>query len=188
MNVLVLSGSPLENGNISNMAKIAVDAAKKAGNNVKAINIYNQKIGHCVGCMKCRKTGICILKDDYDYIRKLIVKCDMLVIAAPVYFANVPAPVKNLFDRLSGAVMDTGKYGIPKGRFLKSQKYILMTTCATPAPFDRIFGQSTGALKAMKEVFKTGGMTYLGSVVFAGTTGKSEIPLKIKRKIQRFWI
>ena len=72
---------------------------------------------------------------------------------------------------------------IPKPKLSPKQNYILMTTCNTPAPFDRIAGQSTGCLKAMKEFFHTSGMKPIGKIIFAGTRGKAEIPKAIIKKI-----
>ena len=91
--------------------------------------------------MKCREDGLCILHDDLAAIREKLCACDVVILAAPTYFANIPGPVKNLFDRLSGAVMGESSRGIPKGKLSRRQKYLLLTACTTPAPFDKIFGQ-----------------------------------------------
>ena len=109
----------------------------------------------------------------------------MVVLAAPTYFANVTAPVKNMFDRLVGAVMDDNDSSIPKAKLSKSQEYVLMTACNTPAPFDKIAGQSSGCLKAMNEVFHISGMKCRSKIVFAGTKGKSELPKSVVKKIKR---
>jgi hypothetical protein len=60
-----------------------------------------------------------------------------------------------------------------------------MTTCSTPFPFDRLAGQSTGCLKAMKEVMNISGMSCAGKVVFAGTRNKTEVPSSIIKKIKK---
>lgn len=60
-------------------------------------------------------------------------ECDTVILAAPVYWANVPAPVKNMFDRLLGVAMEeTATF--PKPR-LSGKKYMLLTACNTPSPF-----------------------------------------------------
>ena len=135
--------------------------------------------------MACKSTGICFIKDDIVRIREKLIKCNMVVLASPTYFANVTAPVKNMFDRLVGAVMDDNNSMIPKPKLSKNQEYVLMTTCTTPAPFDRIAGQSSGCLKAMKEVFHISGMKCREQIVFAGTRGKTELPKRVIKKIEK---
>ena len=88
----------------------------------------------------------------------------MVVLAAPVYWANIPAVVKNIFDRLLGVAMEETKT-FPKARLSKNQKYFLLTSCNTPAPFSYLCGQSTGTIRSMKEFFKTSGMKYAGKCV-----------------------
>ncbi|MEG2814535.1 MAG: NAD(P)H-dependent oxidoreductase, partial [Oscillospiraceae bacterium] len=75
--------------------------------------------------------------DDLSLIREDLLTCDICIVAAPTYFANIPACLKNVLDRLVATVMDDNESLIPKPKLSKSQKYILMTTCSTPAPFDR---------------------------------------------------
>lgn len=105
--------------------------------------------------------------------------------AAPTYFANIPAPAKNLFDRLVGVIMDDNDSPIPKPLLSKSHLYLLLTTCNTPFPFNLIAGQSTGCLHAMKEFFNISGMKSLGSVTFAGTRNKTSVPTSVLNKIER---
>ena len=107
----------------------------------------------------------------------------MVVLAAPVYWANIPAVVKNIFDRLLGVAMEETKT-FPKARLSKSQKYFLLTSCNTPAPFSYLCGQSTGTIRSMKEFFKTSGMKYAGKCVWAGQD-KQAMPKSIKKKITR---
>jgi multimeric flavodoxin WrbA len=104
-------------------------------------------------------------------------------VASPTYFANVPAPLKNLFDRLVGVVMNDNDGPIPKPRLSPKQKYLILVTCNTPFPFDKLAKQSTGTVKAIKEFFHISGMTRAGTVVFAGTREKSEIPHRVARDI-----
>jgi multimeric flavodoxin WrbA len=173
--MLAILGSPREKGNIAKMLDIAVKQATANGYEVTFVNLYKKDIAYCTGCMGCKKTSVCVIKDDMQDIRKAFIQSDLIVMACPTYFANVTAPVKNMLDRLVGAVMDDNDSVIPKPKLSKKQKYILMTTCSTPFPFDRLAGQSTGCLKAMKEVMHISGMSCAGKVVFAGTRNKNQI-------------
>ncbi len=183
--MLAILGSPRTNGNMAAMLHHAMNQAEAQGYKVQFIDLYGQKMAPCRGCMRCKQTGVCVIQDDVQAMRQALLECDLLVMACPTYFANVTAPVKNLFDRLVATVMDDNNSMIPKPKLSKRQKYILMTACSTPFPFDRLAHQSTGCLHAMDEFFHISGMTRAGTVVFAGTKGKQGVPEKVFRKIDR---
>lgn len=183
--LLAILGSPRKDGNAAKMLSLAMDCAKEAGWQTNLLCLYDLDITWCRACMSCRKTGICTIQDDIVQIRELLLSSDMVVLSAPTYLANVPGIVKNLFDRLVGAVIDDSI--IPKPKLSRKQKYLLLTACNTPSPLNYLGGQSKGAIKAMDEFFKISGMKKMGSVVFAGTRNKTEVPLKIQNKIRRYW-
>lgn len=178
-------GSPKLNGNLAQMLKIAINRAKNCGYEINFIPLYQKNILYCNGCMECRKTGNCIIKDDMQEISNLIIESDILIIASPTYFANVSAPVKTMFDRLAGVIMKEGKGRFPKPRLKKEHKYILMTTCSTPFPFHILAGQSTGCIRAMKAVFSLSGMQYAGKIIWEGTRKNNEVSKKMIKKINR---
>ena len=97
--LLALLGSPHKDGATGTMLKYVLQEAEQQGWQITSINLYEQNIGYCNGCRTCIKTGSCVHKDDVQEISRLIRECDVVVLAAPVYWANVPAVVKNLFDR-----------------------------------------------------------------------------------------
>lgn len=183
--MLAILGSPRKHGNIAKMLDVAIARGKESGYEVHYINLYEKKLNMCKGCMACKQTGICVIKDDIVEIRKLFIESDLIVLASPTYFANVSAPVKNMFDRLVAVVMDDNKSMIPKPKLSSQHKYMLLTTCSTPSPFDKLAGQSSGTIKVMKEFFGVSGMKYAGKVVFAGTRNKDELPKNIVCKIKK---
>ena len=180
--MLAILGSPHKDGATGTMLGYAVSIAKQQGWQVDVIDLYEKKIAYCKGCRVCIETKNCVQKDDIQEIAGLLRACDLVVLAAPVYWANVPAVVKNMFDRLLGVVMEETKT-FPKARLSHTQKYLLLTACNTQAPFSYIFGQSGGAVKSMKEFFKTSGMKYQGKCVWTGQK-KKEMPKHIKNKIR----
>lgn len=180
--MLAILGSPHQDGITAKMLDCAVDAAEHAGWKVDKINLYEKQIAFCKGCRVCLTTQQCVIKDDIQEITERLKHCDAVVLAAPVYWANVPAVVKNMFDRLLGAAMEETKT-FPKPR-LSGKKYIFLTACNTPFPFSWIFGQSRGAVRAVHEVFKTAGMKCGGSFVCANAEKRKELPEGLEKKIQ----
>ena len=181
--VLAILGSPHRNGTTASMMNIAIRQAEEKGYLVTKINLYEKNISFCTGCRICMDTQICTYKDDIQEIAALLHKCQIVILAAPVYWANVPAPVKNLFDRLLGTAMEETST-FPKPR-LKGKKYMILTSCNTPFPFSWIFGQSRGAIRNIDEFFKTAGMKPIGKVVCAGAASKKTLPKHITKKIER---
>lgn len=181
--MLAILGSPHRDGITAKMLNCAVEAAQKDGWKVEKINLYEKQIAFCQGCRACLTTQQCVIKDDIQPITELLRNCDMVVLAAPVYWANVPAVVKNMFDRLLGAAMEETKT-FPKPR-LSGKKYIFLTACNTPFPFSWLFGQSRGAVRAVKEVFQTAGMSSGGTFVCANTGKSKKLPGTLERGIQR---
>lgn len=182
-NVLAILGSPHTHGTTAAMLDVAIRKAEQSGYTVTKINLYEKKLAFCRGCRACMDTQICVQKDDIQEIVALLQKCRLVILAAPVYWANVPAPVKNLFDRLLGTAMEETST-FPKPR-LRGKQYIILTSCNTPAPFSWIFGQSRGAIRSMDEFFKTAGMKPIGKVVCANAKNKKELPRQTVKQIER---
>lgn len=182
--ILAIQGSYRENGATTSMLKYAVDKLEKMGHEVTYINLFEKNIQFCRGCRQCLNMQECVLKDDdMQEITKLIKETDVIILAAPVYWANVPAIVKNLFDRLMGASMEETKT-FPKPR-LAGKRYIFLTACNTAMPFAKWCGQSTGILRAVREYFKTSGVKCIGTVI-CDNTGKDKDVLTGKyKKIDR---
>lgn len=183
--LIAINGSPRSAGNASKMMDIAIQKASQSGYQIELFNLHEMKIAWCTGCMACRKTGVCVIHDDIKAIRDHLLACDLAIMVSPTYFANVSAPVKNMFDRLAGAIMDDNNSSIPKPKLSSKQQFILMTTCNTPFPFDRLGGQSSGCLKNMYEFFHISGMKCRGRITFAGTRGLNTVPKHIAKKIER---
>ncbi|MCL6458109.1 MAG: flavodoxin family protein [Gorillibacterium sp.] len=182
--VIGILGSSKKDGKVALMLKEYLSAAEKAGHQVKQVNLYDKNIQYCHACMDCRINGTCSLTDDLNGLAAEIVKADVIVLAAPTYWANVPAVVKNLFDRMAGYVMSFPDKGIPKPKLSKDQRYVLITACSTPFPIN-IIRQSRGSLQAMNEFFKSSGMSKIASVVLPGTAGLTKIPSGILSRINK---
>lgn len=180
---LAIQGSPRKDGITSVMLEKAIAEAKKKGYTVEKIDLYEQDIHYCKGCRSCLDTGKCVQKDDLQKLVEAVKQSKLVILASPVYWANVPAAVKNLFDRMLGVAMEE-TVAFPKPR-LEGRKYMILTACNTKAPFSWIFGQSRGAIHCMDEFFRTAGMRPLGKVVCTGTGSKKKPDIHTLKKIER---
>lgn len=91
------------------------------------INISEINMEFCHGCKKCYEKGVCVIKDDvYETVRKLL-SADLVIIASPSYWGDVPGQMKTFFDR-NTPFGDTNEY-----RVLKTDKRILGVSIAVRA-------------------------------------------------------
>jgi len=97
--ILVLKGSPRENGNSNVLAEQVIVGAKEAGAEVKSFMLHHMDIRPCDACDVCQETGVCIVKDDMQTLYPLLEKADAIVIASPVYWFTLSVQTKLCIDR-----------------------------------------------------------------------------------------
>lgn len=182
--IVAIQGSYREHGVTTSMLRYATDKVRNLGHEVTYINLFEKKIDFCRGCRKCLETEACVFKnDDLPEITKQIKNVDLIFLAAPVYWGNVPAIVKNLFDRLLGAsMMETKTF--PKPR-LAGKRYLFLTACNTPMPFAKWCGQSSGITRAVREYFKTSGVHCIGTVICDNTGVNQKVSESKLKKIDK---
>ena len=107
--VVVLMGSPRENGNTNILCDEFIKGAKTTGANVNKIIIQDQNINYCIGCSSCYKQGekYCVIfDDDMRYILDEMDKADVIVFASPLYFYTITGQMKTLIDRMTPRYKD----------------------------------------------------------------------------------
>lgn len=97
MNVVILYGSPRENGYTSRLVS-AFCAALPDDVSIRAFSAYELNVAPCCSCSYCEDNWGCT-RDDMEDIIAALLGCDLLVIASPVYHLSFPAPLKAIIDR-----------------------------------------------------------------------------------------
>lgn len=169
MNILIINGSPRKNGNLSRMLEAIDVQARTCGADTTVVRVSDMKVTPCTGCMTCRTRHECVLpEDDAQATLKAIRRCDILVIGAPCYWGNMPGTLKVLFDRTVYGMMGESRKGLPTPLH-KGKTAMLVTTGTTPYPFNRLFRQTGGTVKALKEILKWSGFDTAASIQRGGT-------------------
>ena len=100
MKVLIINGSPRENGNTC----IAIDEMKKLfeANDVECeiVRVGNLAIRGCISCNYCYKNKKCVFNDIVNELALKFEEADGLVVASPVYYASANGTLISLLDRL----------------------------------------------------------------------------------------
>ncbi len=183
--ILILNASPRRHGNISQMVEVMADECRQAGVEVQTVAVQQLDIRPCLGCMKCRAAHKCVLpEDDAQRVLTLIQQADALVIAAPCYWGNIPGTLKLLFDRIVYGMMDESEKGWPLPLH-KGKRCVLVSTSTTPWPFNRIMHQSSGAIRAMKEVCRYSGLKTVATVEKGGTRHDTTLSEKDERRCRK---
>ena len=183
--ILILNASPRRHGNISQMVEVMADECRQAGVEVQTVAVQQLNIRPCLGCMKCRAAHKCVLpEDDAQRVLKLIQQADALVVAAPCYWGNIPGTLKLLFDRIVYGMMDESEKGWPLPLH-KGKRCVLVSTSTTPWPFNRIMHQSSGAIRAMKEVCRYSGLKTVATVEKGGTRHDTTLSEKDERRCRK---
>ncbi|WP_295732286.1 flavodoxin family protein [uncultured Muribaculum sp.] len=166
---VILMASPRRDGRVARAAREVEAMVADAGSRGVVFDLSDMEIRPCRGCMKCRTTGECVYRDDHVcLIADNIRKCDMLVVAAPTYWANMPGTLKVLFDRLVSVLIKDGAPGHMPKPLHKGKRYAIITACSTPWPFNRILGESSGAVAAIRRVFRYSGFKCVDTIQMAG--------------------
>ena len=98
--VLMLNGSPKENGNIAlafnEMGKIFEE------NNVdfEIVQLGKKDIRGCIACGSCSNTGKCIVNDAVNEIAAKFEESDGLVVGSPVYYGSANGTLMSALQRL----------------------------------------------------------------------------------------
>jgi len=92
-------GSPRRRGNTSRLLLRAVEGAREAGADVEELFLGELKLSPCREGNECRATGRCAIADDFQKIYDLLVDCDGILMASPLFFGTVSAQAKTLIDR-----------------------------------------------------------------------------------------
>ena len=100
MKVLMINGSPRQNGNsalaLSEMEKIF----NESGIETQIIRVGNQAVRGCAACGSCYKTGKCAFDDVVNEAAPVFEESDGIVVASPVYFASANGTLVSFLDRL----------------------------------------------------------------------------------------
>jgi multimeric flavodoxin WrbA len=102
--ILILSGSPVKNGNTATLVAWFAEAARSLGCAVEVVEtaFFKYMSTGCTSCRACQKSKVyeCVIKDEASPVLARMADVDVIVMATPLYFYGPSAQLKLVFDRM----------------------------------------------------------------------------------------
>ena len=100
MKVLMINGSPRENGNIALAFHEMERVFQENGVETENILLGKKTVRGCVACESCRKNGRCVFDDIVNELAEKFREADGLVIGSPVYYGSANGTLMSALQRL----------------------------------------------------------------------------------------
>jgi multimeric flavodoxin WrbA len=178
--VLGIAGSPRRGGNTETLLDRSLAGAKSCGGDVRKIAVAELNIEGCVDCESCWEDGHCVSEDDYELLCQELIAADVIALASPLYFWNVPSQVKVVIDR--SQCMWARKVVVREPLPASDSGY-----ARRRGVFISVGGQSAryfeGAVRTVKSFFRVYNTDYWAEVLYPGVDAKGEVeqrPLVLK--------
>ncbi len=102
MRVLLLNGSPRQNGNTTIALTEVENTLHREGVDTVMVQIGTHPMRGCIGCGGCVEKGRCVFSDEvYDRLQEILTEgIDGLIVGTPVYYGGANGSLCALLDRL----------------------------------------------------------------------------------------
>lgn len=171
MFILGLQGSPRQKGNTHYLLQTFLQACAEQGGETELLQVAKQDITPCLGCGVCEKKGFCVITKDTMSLEiySLLRRAEVIVVAAPIFFYNVPSQIKALMDRSQTLWSRKYKLGL-EDPLRQSRKGYLLAQGATRGK-DLFQGTSMTA----KYFFDAVGAEFSGSLTYRQIEAKGDM-------------
>jgi len=106
MKVLLINGSPHEQGCTYTALKEVADTLAGNGVEPELLWLGTAPVAGCIACGKCAGTGLCVFRDKVNEVIGRLDEIDGLVVGSPVYYAGPAGQLCAFLDRLFYAAGD----------------------------------------------------------------------------------
>ena len=101
MKVLMLNGSPKDNGNTARVLTEMRAVFEKENVEVDYVHVGHLAVRGCTSCGACYKVGHCVIEDDIvNELAAKLAECDGVVLGSPVYYAAPNGALVSILNRL----------------------------------------------------------------------------------------
>ena len=157
MKVLLINGSPHQQGNTALALAEIARQLDKDGIGSETVWIGHEPVRGCIACGGCAKKGKCVFDDVVNEIAPKFEEADGLVVATPVYYASANATTIAVLDRLFysapfdksfkvGAGVAVARRGGTSATFDELNKYFTISNMVVAGSqyWNNVFGRAEG--------------------------------------------
>jgi multimeric flavodoxin WrbA len=117
--MIAIYGSPRRRGNTALLLQKAVQGARETGDVVEEVILRDLKMSPCLEIYGCKKTGRCVIQDDFQELYDQVLASKGIMLASPIFFYTVSAHTKIFMDRCQSLWVK--KYWLDKRAYGKEQ-------------------------------------------------------------------
>ncbi len=99
MKVLLVNGSPHQQGCTYTALNEVAKTLNENGIETEIFWIGNKPLAGCIGCQNCRKTGRCVFNDSVNEFKEKAASADGFVFGSPVHYAAAGGAMTSFMDR-----------------------------------------------------------------------------------------
>lgn len=170
MKVLLINGSPRENGNTFFALSEVARTLNEEGVETQIVSIGKKPVPGCIACGWCGREGRCTFRDDpyYHILRAVKDGIDGLIIGSPVYYGGPNGSLCALLDRVfyslgndlrfkPGASVVVCRRGGASSAFDRLNKYftILNMPVVSSQYWNMAYGHTPGQVEQDEEGMQT---------------------------------
>lgn len=127
MKIVLLTGSPHQEGTTALLAERFTAGAITNGHSVVRIDAGLENVSPCIACFHCvSHDGKCVHDDAMTRILPEILSAEMIVLVTPIYYYGMTAQLKSVLDRSFSRRIAVENH---------SMKAVLMAACGGTAPW-----------------------------------------------------
>jgi multimeric flavodoxin WrbA len=180
MKTVILNGSPRKKGSTVAALNVIREKLSEQGQ-VEWFDAYDLEVKPCKGCMKCRPDAECALaSDDAQRVRAAIASADALVVGTPMYWNNMTAPLKAVFDR-NVTLFESFTKGRPSPK-LRGKKAAIVVSAGSPWPFSRLSLLWGSPARSLKTILRSGGMKIMANILISGAGAGAPLDARVTAK------
>lgn len=195
MKVLLVNGSPHEQGNTAIALGAVAERLKLHGIDSRIMWIGNKPVRGCIGCYKCYELGRCVFTDElYERVREALAESDALIVGSPTYYAGPNGSLCALLDRLfyscqpllkgkPGAAVAVARRGGAVTTFERLNKYFQISGMPMPTScyWNIVFGREPGDAACDAEGMATMQILADNMAALLGAADASLPPVQLQR-------
>ena len=170
MKVLLINGSPRENGNTYCALNEVAKTLNEEGVETIIVQLGKKPVPGCIACGMCGRSGRCTFHDDpyYGVLRAVKDGIDGLIVGSPVYYGGPNGSLCALLDRVFYSLGQDLQYkpaasvvvcrrGGASAAFDRLNKYFTITNMPLVSSqyWNMVYGQTPGQAKEDEEGMQT---------------------------------